>query len=570
MATNSAVNPLVTPGGDYATNDPVIAAKIKEMQAAADPSQFSNPSVSAPTAPAAPTLSPEDAANAAKFSTPLPPKDPASLSGARANPLYIGPTSFSNIQQNFTPYQIEQATERDANGNIFWKKGVDINKIAKSAPIAPFTAPNTVPQPSTSSLPNTPSVPNVDTSGSGTASFGGFAAAQSQAAQTYLTGIQKTMDDLLAYKQSLEQQQKEQAQASVDKYKKGLEDLSNNNSTQIALERARNLFHVEDTINTLGVINRKIADATNALNQGILYEKDQPVRMALLTGRSAALQRQGIATIGALQSSAEALKGNLDLARTYANDTIDALKQDNDNRRSALNTLLNLSHDDLVRLSDDEKKTVEDRMKLLKDEDDRLENNRKQLTDLATNYPSAFAKGGVTFADSPQQALAKMLPQLSQQEAEKYKLDLESKKLNMQKQKADIANTNSQISKRASSGGSGSSTGVLSTLSPDLQAIFDAGFREGKTLDQIVADVGGPTQFSTKQWNQLQDYWSSVAKTPAQKTVSASDLANNYGIDPSKNPEYIGITEQQLKDKLVAEKNKPAPEEAKKWYEFWK
>lgn len=437
-------------------------------------------------------LPPTDAANAAKYETPLPPNDPASLDAARKDPNYIGPTNFGNIQKQYTPYQIEQATTRNANGDIFWKSGVNIADIPASAPAAPFKAPVVAPTPSTANLPTGASSADANVTKTGSP-MDAFATAQSAASETYLKGIQGTIDSLLAKQQAMQTAAKDAATAEVGGLKNKLMSIVNGGGqAQAALDASRSMFKVEESIKTLTEIQGKIADASAALDQGILYEESRPVRMQLLTGRSAELKKQGIASIGALQSVAEVVKGNIDLAHAYASDTIAAIKQDNAEKTDALNTLLNLANDNLIQLSKDEKDTIDRRMGLLDDESKRLDGQKDQLMDLATKYPSAFTTGGVTFTDSPESALAKMLPTMSAQEKQQYDLDVQQKQ-------ADLAKTNAAAKKAAGGSGSGSTgSSTIQAIASDIDLLKNATnpatnkpFTEQEIRDQLYQEYGG-------------------------------------------------------------------------------
>lgn len=53
--------------------------------------------------------------------------------GGQENPLYIGSTNFARLQQQYTSYQIEQATMR-TNDGIYWRDGVNIGEVPRSDP----------------------------------------------------------------------------------------------------------------------------------------------------------------------------------------------------------------------------------------------------------------------------------------------------------------------------------------------------------------------------------------------------------------------------------------------------
>lgn len=473
-----------------------------------------------------------DAANAAKFSTPLPPNDPASIDGARADANYIGPTNFANIQKQYTPYQIEQATTRNDKGDIFWKPGVDIGTVPSAAPVTPFQAPPIAPTPSTSNLPTGAIAPDVSVT-KPVSNMDAFAQAQSQASQAYLTGIQSSIDGLLAKQQAMETAAKDAATKEVGGLKDKLLGIVNGgNQAQTALDATRAKFQVDQSIQTLTTIQGKIADATSALNQGILYEESQPVRMQLLTGRSSELKKQGIATIGALQAAAEVVKGNIDLARSYAADTINAIQQDNAEKTSALNTLLNLANNNLIQLTADEKETINRRTQLLDDQSKNIEKDKDAILNLATQYPQAFTSGGVTFTDSPDQALQKMLPTMSAQEKEQYQLDVQQKQ-------ASIASAKAAAAKKAASG-SGSAVG---DFDEETSKYINYLFEQNTSIDQVVRLLGGPAAISKKQHDALQDFW---ADKNVKGGVTENELAKIYGLDPAKHADLVGKTPEEV------------------------
>lgn len=394
--------------------------------------------------------------------TPATPAEPAAVTSARSNPLYIGSTNFGNLQKQYTPYQIEQATTRDASGNIFYKQGIDITKVPTAAPGTKFNAPSTIPTPGTDNLPklNTPAPETFTTPAPQTAADL-FSTGQSEAAKTYLSGIQLSIDNLLKQQQTMQEEAKKVAQGEVDTLKTQFNKMANSTQAVDQLAADRKLFQVEQNIRTFSEIQSKINDATAALDQGIIYEQSQPVRMALLTGRSAELKKQGLAHIGALQATAELVKGNIELARAYASDSLAAIKSDYDQRKEALNTLMTMANNKLVTLTKDEKDTIDARMKMLTDQADQITKNQNELLDIAQKYPLAFTQGGVLLTDTPSQAIAKMASFMSAEQ----KLDLEQKQLEIQKTKAEINKI------KAGSSGSGSGAGTGSSGEPLAQEI---------------------------------------------------------------------------------------------------
>lgn len=499
-----------------ATNDPFA---IGNTGPTTDPAALAEIAKSNAARGVTPTAAPVDpnTASIEKYGTPLPPNDPATLNGGRQNAgdLYIGPTNWSTLQQKYTPYQLERATQRDANGNISWRKDVDISKIPASGAGTPMTPP-TVGTPSATDV--------VAGSGPSTASLTGdgnsfdTSAALSASAQKYLSGIDLALDNITKQQQAITEREKATAEAgrtgAIDKIKGFFDSTSNTD----ALNAAREKYEVDQNFATLQDIRTKIATATSALEQGLIYEQDRPVRMAAMQGRTATLQKQGQATIGALKMGAEIVQGNLDFARMYADDTLAALKQDNLDQMNAADTLLNLYNDDLVRLDEKETEQLNYRKKLLEDENDRLEKGKDQIFSLAEQYPQSFTKAGVTFLDTPEQAMQKMLPLLSERE----RMELEQQKLSLEG--ARLSNTK-KASGGGGSGGSGSTSSASITGDIGTDELLRAAFAEGIPLNQVLKDLANDgITLSSKAVNAAQDYWSTNPKDEKVEVYTTAEL----------------------------------------------
>jgi len=448
------------------------------------------------------------------------PIDPATASGARQDPNYISSTNFANLQKQYTPYQIDQATERRGS-DIFWKSGVNIASVPTVAPTTSFVPPSEKP-PIPASVVGS-STPPLTSPNPSNAEYD----ARNKAAASYLAGMQSTIDNIQKQQEARLAEQKATQEATVKGLKDKLTEVMGSTDYQTSLQKDRELFNTKQKIEDLGVIQTKIADAQNALNQGLIFEEGRPTRMELLTGRSAELKKQGLAQIQSLQSTAEIIKGNIDLARAYAQDSIDAIKMDNDKKIGALNTLLDLENKSLINISDEEKATIKERMNNLSAEGDRIAAEKDKLFNLASKYPQAFSKGGVTFKDTMDSAYQKMLPYLSeQQQTELDKAVLENKLLSSQ-----ISKNNADAAK-ARSGGSGgeSESSILEQARAAVQEMVrlkNAGDERFKdvSVDQIIQDAN--SRFGAKVKDQAQLKF--VVENAAGKTgvLSDADMLRN-------------------------------------------
>lgn len=232
-------------------------------------------------------------------------------------------------------------------------------------------------------------------------------------ATTVSNGTQKAIDNLKQQQQDIVTKKKLEEEQKVKDLEAGIQKNVDSTDSADALKRDRELFKVEDTIRQLGDVNAKIAAAQDALNIGLVYEQGRPARLSLISGRSNTLKNQGLATIGALQGVASVLQGNVNLAKSYSDQTLLAIKEDNDRSINALNTLLTLHNDNLVSLTEEEKTITNERIAELKKQSDQLEQDKTDILNLMTQYPNEFLKAGITLTDTKDQAMEKLLPFLS-------------------------------------------------------------------------------------------------------------------------------------------------------------
>lgn len=237
----------------------------------------------------------------------------------------------------------------------------------------------------------------------------------------------KALDLLRAEQQKQVEGNIDNAKGAEADFKNALIRVTNSTELQDTLKTINKRLKVEENMEMYGEIQQKIVDAQEALEMGLIYEKDRPARMSFVTGAQSTLQKQGLATIGALQGTAAVVKGNIELARAYATGTLQAISDDNDRSFTALTTLLNLAHSDLVDLRADEKELINSRLGMIKEENDRVQKNKDDILDLMIKYPKAFQKGGVTLLDSKEDAIRKMLPTMAADEQLLFNLEVQAK-----------------------------------------------------------------------------------------------------------------------------------------------
>ena len=247
----------------------------------------------------------------------------------------------------------------------------------------------------------------------------------SAVAKTNITDSNKAaIDNLNALRLEAIAKEKAAAESDVTGLKGELASNIGTTKIQDATQDIYNKYKIEENLALYNDIQTKIVDAQQALNMGLIYEADRPARMKFVTGSESTLQKQGLATIGALQGTAAVIKGNVELAKSFADSTIDAITADNKTSFDALNTLLDLANNDLIQLNSDEKDLIDKRLSTLESEATRIQTNKDAVTDLMIKFPKAFLAGGVTLLDSKESALQKMLPTMSADEKAKFDADI--------------------------------------------------------------------------------------------------------------------------------------------------
>lgn len=234
---------------------------------------------------------------------------------------------------------------------------------------------------------------------------------------------QKAIDELKSIIQLNTAKEKATVKTEMDGYKGDLKDSIDSTETEMKLKSLYDEFKVKENLQLYSDIQTKIVDAQNALNMGLVYEQGRPARMRFTTGSESTLKQQGLATIGALQGTAAVIKGNIELAKSFADSTIDAINVDNERSFKALNTLLDLASNEFIDLDERERKLIDERLATIETNAATLQKNKDDVLDFMTKYPRAFLKGGVTLLDTKEKALMKMLPVMAADE--KSKLDAE-------------------------------------------------------------------------------------------------------------------------------------------------
>lgn len=351
------------------------------------------------------------------------------------------------------------------------------------------------------------------------------------AAKSTIGSNQQLIDSLLQQRQQAVSDQIPGAQKNVDDLKGRYEKMLDETIYSDKLKEVYDKFQLDTKIQQLTEIQNKLVSAQSALDQGMIYEGDRPIRLELISGRQATLKAQGMATIGALQATAQVIQGNINMAYSYADATINTLKMDTERSMKALDTLMGLANENLVSLKKDEKDLIEQRMKNLEKGIDQVQQNKEKITDLLVKYPNAALKGSVNYLDTPEEAVLKMLPTLSQED--QIKLALEQVKL--EQAKLTLAQSKAKGAGGGGSGGKGSKAQQDSYKSMVLQAK-----NGGMSYPEAIMAFGDVLEIS---WiNSVFPEASKLASTVPKEQTAQQQLEDKAYGDVVTNPDKYNVT----------------------------
>jgi hypothetical protein len=343
---------------------------------------------------------------------------------ATKNPLYIGSTNYGELQKKYSANQIEQATRRDESGNIFWREGVDINTVPKASDSATIIPNTTSGTPNASDVINGGSV-NIDDITRKTDKTSQDAALSS-VARSSLQGTSAQIDSLQSQRDRYYTEQQAQTEQDIKTDRTKVNNLVQKQSDEISKARESYIATYDKNILALNKINDQISSISSALEQGIIYEESRPARLEFVQGRASELQKQGNAKLNALNTASSIIQNNITLAGQFADRQKEFIGDVYAEQISAAELMLDLDNDNKISLDADEKEIFNSRIALLNEQSQREKDEIDKVAELAKIAPYAFVDGGVSFDDSLEQAMMKMMPYMSERDKLLFQAELAS------------------------------------------------------------------------------------------------------------------------------------------------
>lgn len=140
----------------------------------------------------------------------------------------------------------------------------------------------------------------------------------------------------------------------------------------------------------LNELNQQIAQLQAGLNLGLAKEEARPVARQFMAGRQAEMTRQATAEIGALSTVAQALQGNIALAKQTAKDTVDLKYADKEQEIENIKTLIELNYKQMTL----EQQKKADKLLLQKEAEQNAIDAQKEEDTFKNNLAIEYLKNG--------------------------------------------------------------------------------------------------------------------------------------------------------------------------------
>jgi len=233
-------------------------------------------------------------------------------------------------------------------------------------------------------------------------------------ADSYLTGVDVYLNKIAQQRQALAAKELETAKGDVTDAKTGLSTAASFDP-QAEFKAQLEEYKFQENWDNLSQVMIDIAKVRESMNLGIAQEGERSGPMSLGTRRQRSIEERGIAQIGALTAIAEVYQGNMNIARDVAIQSTEYLADYWNKQYKTYETLLDLAKKDVISLKAEEEQYLNLQMELVKAKEEKLEENKEQLSNLFLNNPQAAEKSGVSYLDSYEEALQKMMPYMAEE-----------------------------------------------------------------------------------------------------------------------------------------------------------
>jgi hypothetical protein len=323
------------------------------------------------------------------------------------DPLYIGATNWANLQQQYTPYQLSQATTRQWNTNtgqydIYWNPAVNISSIPREMQV-----------PTNTGNINTNNLTNQTISG-GT-SFDNntianmFGSGQTSAYNAAMM-LQQNRENALQQQMQSQQQQYDQANMNLDQW------LGRDVYQELLAERNRQGY--DEKLQLLNNYNSQLRDLTLDYQMGRQTIRRESRLESMTKGRNANIYEQYANEATLINNNIAGVQGQLDRIEKNTDKFFEFYSQQRQDMIDNYTSLRNMANQNIIDLSKEEREDIDRRIDIMNTEVQRQDEQRNaKMEILMQAYQNGVdpTKYGVSLTDDFETLMNKLGPAVAQQ-----------------------------------------------------------------------------------------------------------------------------------------------------------
>jgi hypothetical protein len=311
--------------------------------------------------------------------------------------------------QAITQMQPQNALQYNPNQTA----GLNVIQQAQPKQTAPQPAPVQTAQPVNVQIPSTLSSEDISST---TTQFKGSQGISTSTADQFMASLNPSLTSLSQTTQQAEQLANQmtaggisQLQDEQTKLRQEISKLSGDMSQSARKAELEQQYGLNEQLTQLSELNKQIASKSAQYQQAIIENQGRNVLTSQIAGREGQLKRQMAVEIGGLTAMAEAMQGNIDMARSIIKDTVALEYEDKQNQLNTLLQQLEWNREDMTKEEQKQAAKMEADAKAQQAQLEIAQKNREQIMEIAAQ---AAGKGAdfntlqqMLTAESPEDAL---------------------------------------------------------------------------------------------------------------------------------------------------------------------
>lgn len=324
---------------------------------------------------------------------------------------------INTLQKTATGAGVQAGTQMQPQNALQYNPnqtaGLNVIQQAQPKQTAPQPAPVQTAQPVNVQIPSTLSSEDISST---TTQFKGSQGTSTSTADQFMASLNPSLSSLGQTTQQAEQLANQmtaggisQLQDEQTKLRQEISKLSGDMSQSARKAELEQQYGLNEQLTQLSELNKQIASKSAQYQQAIIENQGRNTLTSQIAGREGQLKRQMAVEIGGLTAMAEAMQGNIDMARSIIKDTVALEYEDKQNQLNTLLQQLEWNREDMTKEEQKQAAKMEADAKAQQAQLEIAQKNREQIMEIAAQ---AAGKGAdfntlqqMLTATSPEDAL---------------------------------------------------------------------------------------------------------------------------------------------------------------------